>query len=231
MLRLLNASITRPHEVVVIYDDPDDPSAEIVRDMMKEAPNVRAVLNSLGRGVAYAIRTGVSSARGERVLIFAADEVGPVLAIEDMLELMDLGVEFVSCTRYAHGGRRLGGSLIGHLLSRSANRLLRLLSGVALTDSTTGIKMFRRRDFDRLTQDTKSVGWAIAFEMAVRAQLLALKLGEVPIISIDRLFGGKSTFRLIPWIVGYLDYFILAIRTLPRRQRPQVTLRIPTGMS
>ena len=230
MLRLLNASITRPHEVVVIYDDADDPSAEVVRDMMKEAPNVRPVLNSLGRGVAYAIREGVRSARGERILIFAADEVGPVLAIEDMLDLMDEGVEFVSCTRYAHGGRRLGGSLIGHLLSRSANRLLRILSGVALTDSTTGIKMFLRRDFERLTQDTKSVGWAIAFEMAVRAQVLALKLGEVPIISIDRLFGGKSTFRLVPWIVGYMDYFVLAIRKLPRRHRPAVALRIPTGM-
>jgi len=43
------------------------------------------------------------------ILIFAADEVGPVLAIEDMIALIREGCDFVSCTRYAHGGRRLGG--------------------------------------------------------------------------------------------------------------------------
>src|SRR3954453_13384283 len=72
---------------------------------------------------------------GERILIFAADEVGPVLAIDDMIALMDQGTEFVSAPRYAHGGRRLGGSWIGQLLSRTANRLLIVMSGTGLTDS------------------------------------------------------------------------------------------------
>jgi dolichol-phosphate mannosyltransferase len=230
MLRILRAVLVVSHEILVIFDDAADTSRAVVEEMQDSYPQVRPLLNRAGRGVAFAIRAGVETARGERVLIFAADEVGPVLAIDNMMALMDEGVEFVSATRYAHGGRRLGGSLIGHFLSRTANWLLNTVSGTGLSDSTTGIKMFRRADFPRLSRDAKSVGWAIAFEMAVNAQLSGLSLGEVPIISIDRLFGGESTFRLVPWVMSYFGYFATAMTKLPRAERPPVKVRIPTGM-
>ncbi len=230
MLRILRAVLLVPHEILVIFDSEDDTSIGVVEEISADYPQVRAMLNHLGTGVASAIRSGVEAARGERILIFAADEVGPVLAIEDMMALMDEGAEFVSVTRYAHGGRRLGGSIIGHVLSRTANWLLNTLSGMGLSDSTTGIKMFRRSDFGRLTQHMNSVGWTVAFEMAINAQLLGLSLGEVPTISIDRLFGGKSSFQLVPWVVNYFGYFAAAMRKLPRAKKPNVRVRIPTGM-
>jgi dolichol-phosphate mannosyltransferase len=230
MLRILRAVLEMPHEIIVIFDHAEDASAAVVEEVRQSYEQVRPLLNNAGRGVAFAVRAGVEAAQGERILIFAADEVGPVLAIDDMMALMDAGAEFVSATRYAHGGRRLGGSLIGQMLSRAANRMLYTVSGTGLTDSTTGIKMFRRADFERLSRDTKSVGWAVAFEMAINAHLLRLRLGEVPIISIDRLFGGKSSFQLVPWVIGYFGYFATAVRRLPRARRPDVAVRIPLGM-
>jgi dolichol-phosphate mannosyltransferase len=230
MLRILRAVLTVPHEIIVIFDSDTDASIAVVEEMQAQYPEVRPLLNASGCGVAGAISAGVAAARGERILIFAADEVGPVLAIEDMMALMDDGAEFVSVTRYAHGGRRLGGSLVGHVLSRAANWLLGAVSGMGLTDATTGIKLFRRSDFPRLTQGTHAVGWSIAFEMAINAQLLGLRLGEVPTISIDRLFGGKSTFQLVPWVIGYLGHFTTALRRLPRAAKPNVQVRIPPGM-
>lgn len=230
MLRILGSVLECPHEILVVFDSEADESALVVEEMRAKFRQVRAVINRTGIGVAGAIRTGVEAAQGERVLVFAADEVGPVLAIEDMLALMDEGVEFVSVTRYAHGGRRLGGSMIGHILSRIANWLLHTGFGAALSDSTTGIKMFRRTDFNALTKNSNSVGWTIAFDMAINAQLNGLKLGEVPTISIDRLFGGKSSFKLVSWIIAYFDLFVLAVRKLPRSSDSAVRVRIPTGM-
>ncbi len=230
MLRILHAVLAMPHEIIVIFDSEADASIAVVEESRAGYPQVRPLLNRLGRGVAGAITAGVEAAQGDRILIFAADEVGPVLAIEDMMALMDQGAEFVSVTRYAHGGRRLGGSLIGHSLSRTANWLLNAISGMALTDATTGIKMFRRADFPRLTQGTSTIGWSIAFEMAINAQVLGLRLGEVPTISIDRLFGGKSSFQLVPWVLGYLGYFTTALRKLPRAGKPSIAVRIPPGM-
>lgn len=230
MLRILRAVLAIPHEIIVIFDSKADTSIPVVEEVRAYYPQVRPLLNQIGRGVAGAITSGVEAARGERILIFAADEVGPVLAIEDMMALMDEGVEFVSVTRYAHGGRRLGGSTIGRILSRSANGILGLVSGMGLSDATTGIKLFRQSDFPRLTQGTSTAGWSIAFEMAVNAQLLGLKLGEVPTISIDRLFGGRSSFQLVPWVIGYFGFFITALRKLKRSRKPQVSVRIPPGM-
>ena len=72
--------------------------------------------------------------------------------------------------------------------------------------------MFRRSLFDDISLESRPVGWAVAFELSIKAQLQDYKLGEVPIVSIDRLFGGKSTFKLGPWFTEYLRWFIWGIR-------------------
>ncbi|MBI3722723.1 glycosyltransferase [bacterium] len=228
MLKILRSVVETEHEVLVIVDDANDASIPVLESVQAAYGQCRLVLNDRGRGVLNAIRAGVASSRGKYVLIFAADEVGPVLALDEMLALMREGCDFVSCTRYAHGGRRLGGSLVGGLLSRLACRLFRLVGG-AFTDSTTGIKMFRREVFERLQLES-TVGWSIAFEMSIKAQLHGLVLGEVPIVSIDRLYGGKSTFRLGPWIVAYARLFLrgLGERRKLRASRSAVRVRIPS---
>lgn len=231
MLKILKAVVDVPHEVVVVFDHLNDSSRSVVEAMVPEYPVLLGVHNTLGPGVVNALRVGVQRARGKYVLVFAADEVGPVLAIEDMIALMDQGCEFVSCTRYAHGGRRLGGSWIGGLLSRLANFLFRVSSGLRLTDATTGIKMFRSEVFEQLQLQARPVGWAVAFEMGIKAQLAGLRLGEVPIVSIDRLYGGESTFSLGPWVFEYLRWFVWGLlRSRQRRStRWPVLVRIPTA--
>lgn len=230
MLKMLGAVVEVPYEVLIVHDTPDDDSLDVVSAFGATQP-VRAIHNTRGLGVVNAIKSGVEAAAGRYVLIFAADEVGPVLAIEDMLGLMDGGCEFVSCTRYAHGGRRLGGSMVGGVLSRIANRLFHWLAGSVLTDCTTGIKMFRRDQFERLSLESRPIGWAVAFEMAIKAQLLGMSLGEVPIISIDRLYGGTSTFRVGSWTVEYFRWFVWgAIRLRrSRRSKPEVLVRVPAA--
>jgi glycosyltransferase involved in cell wall biosynthesis len=227
MLKILRAIVEVSHEVLVVYDRVDDDSIAVAEEVRKDYANVGLIHNDTGSGVVNAIRAGVAAARGEYVLIFAADEVGPVLALEDMLALMAEGCEFVSCTRYAHGGRRLGGSALGGLLSRMANFLLHKYCGCVLTDASTGIKMFRREIFPRLNIESKPVGWVVAFEMAMKAQLAGLKLGEVPIVSIDRLYGGKSTFRLVAWFRAYWRWFVWGYKNLRSQPAPTVSVKVP----
>jgi len=89
--------------------------------------------------------------------------------------------------------------------------------------------MFRRHQFNELTAASRSVGWSVAFEMAIKAQLIGLVLGEVPIISIDRLYGGESTFRLGPWTVAYLRWFVWGLLELRNStgRTSDVIVRIP----
>lgn len=229
MVRILGAVLNDPHEILVIYDDPQDPSRLAVDEVRESYPSVKGLLNTYGPGVINAISYAVEKAKGEYVLIFAADELGPVVAIDDMLALMEEGCDLVSCTRYAHGGRRLGGSLVSRVLSRIANQLFRLLTPCVLSDCTTGIKLFRRADFSRFALRAAPVGWAFAFEMAIRAHALHFSLGEVPIISIDRFYGGRSTFRPLPWIREYTKWFLWGLRVLNTNpnERPRLKVRIP----
>jgi glycosyltransferase involved in cell wall biosynthesis len=229
MLKILRAVVDELHEVLVVYDSPDDDSIGVVNEVGRVYPELRGVHNARGRGVVNAIRSGVSASEGDVILIFAADEVGPVLAIEDMIALIRGGCDFVSCTRYAHGGRRLGGSLVGALLSYCANWLFHRLCSSPFTDATTGIKMFRKDIFPLLTLESRPIGWTVAFEMAIKAQHAGLRLGEVPIVSIDRLYGGESTFRVGPWVMEYSRWFFWGMRSAFRNSRPRqaATVRIP----
>jgi len=228
MVKLLKAVLEVPHELLIVYDFPEDDSITVVRGMQNDYANLHLVHNQKGRGVVNAIRAGMEAAVGDYVLIFAADEVGPLLAIEDMLALMQEGCDLVSCSRYAHGGRRLGGSVMGGMLSRFANRLFHRIAGCVLSDATTGIKLFRRAMFSSLNLEARPVGWAVTFEMAMKAQFAGWRLGEVPVISIDRLYGGESTFRLGPWTGEYLRWFLWGckhLRRVPPSERPVVRVR------
>jgi dolichol-phosphate mannosyltransferase len=231
MLKILRATVDVPHEVLVVCDSPDDNSIPVVEKMQADYEHVRVVHNTLGRGVINAIRAGVAAAHSDVILIFAADEVGPVLAIDDMLELIRTGSDFVSCTRYAHGGRRLGGSAIGGVMSRAANHLFSQVAGCALSDATTGIKMFRKEIFESLHLESRPVGWAVAFEMSIKAQLNGLRLAEVPIVSIDRLYGGKSTFKIGPWTAEYLRWFLWGATRLHKGPKQVPAVRIPGSIN
>lgn len=222
MIRILRAVLEVSHEILVVCDNVQDESIPVVEALQPTTPQLRLVINPLGRGVINAIKAGVEAAQGKYILIFAADEVGPVLAIRHMLDLAEQGCDFVSCTRYAYGGRRLGGSRIGGILSRTANWLFYQMSGCAFTDATTGIKLFEKSAFEKLDLHANPIGWAVAFEMTIKAQLAGLKLGEVPITSIDRLYGGESTFRVGNWVREYLRWFWWGTQQLRHSQRPPV---------
>jgi hypothetical protein len=187
-----------PCEIIVVYHDQNDTSAPVVRRLELKYPNLKGAMNSRGRGVLTAVTADTKAARGRYALIYAADEIGPLLAIEPMLRLMRQGCNYVSATRYAGGGKRYGGSLLGHGLSYAANLLSRLLTATAPSDCTTGMMMFRREIFHRVELSGTGSGGSPRLRWRFQARLIDLKLGEVSIVSIDRLFGGQSTFRSLP---------------------------------
>src|ERR1700747_3658473 len=62
MVKLLKAMLEVPHELLIVYDSPDDDSIGIIRNMQKRWANLRLVHNQRGRGVVNAIQAGVDAA-------------------------------------------------------------------------------------------------------------------------------------------------------------------------
>ena len=222
MVKILEATLDFPHEVLVVYDDINDTTITSAKELKKIYPNIYLIHNNLERGVQNAIIKGIEISKSDIILITVVDEVIPIVAIKEMIELIiEKNCDFVSGTRYALGGKRFGGSFIGGLLSRTANKVFRWITGLVLTDATTGFKMIRKSAWRKLTIESNPVGWAFAFEISIKAQLLGLRLGEIPVKSIDRLFGGQSTFRLGAWAKEYLRWFFWGIVKLNRFNRKQ----------
>merc|ERR1712093_317154 len=99
------------------------------------------------------------------------------------------GYEFISGTRYSKGGKRIGGSLLGSILSKTANKLFKTITNFPLSDCTTGIKMMKKDVWNNITLDSKPIGWAFAFELTIKVYINNFKIDEVPMKCVDRLFG------------------------------------------
>ena len=209
MVRLLKSSLNFENEILIIYDNLNDNSYSESKKLEKELSNVRVIHNDIHPGVKFAIDKGVREAKYEIIFITAVDEIFPIIAIEDMIKLiLENNYQFVSGTRYSKGGMRLGGSFLGSILSKFANKLFKLLTNFPLSDCTTGIKMMKKEVWKKIKLDSKAIGWAFAFELTIKAFLDGYKVNEVPLKSVDRLFGGSSTFKPWPWIKEYLKWFL-----------------------
>ena len=219
MVKILTHSLNFDHEIIIVYDSLEDISVPIAKRLENNFSNVRTVHNKISHGVKYAIQSGLSVARFNFILITAVDEIFPIIAIDEMINLiLNQGYEFISGTRYSKGGKRIGGSLLGSILSRLANKLFKIFTNFPLSDCTTGIKMMRKNIWNNINLESNPVGWAFAFEITIKAYLNNYKISEVPLKSVDRLFGGKSTFKPISWVKEYSKWFLWGIKKIKKRK-------------
>ena len=215
MIRLLNSTLKIKHEIIAIYEDDKDNAKSIGQELMKEIEEFKIIKNKYGRGVRFSIQTGIDFAKYDTIFITAVDEIFPIISIEAMYqEIFIRNFDFVSGTRYSKGGARLGGSFIGSFLSRLSNFIFNKLTKSQLTDFTTGIKMMKKQVWNSIEFNSKPIGWAFAFELSIKAIIANYKVCEIPFKSVDRLFGGKSTFKVGAWTLEYLKWFFYGILKL-----------------
>lgn len=226
-LRIIPSLVDFPHEMLVVHDFAEDDTVPVARELQARIPQLRLVHNTLGPGAGNAIRAGIAAARAPSVLIFTVDDFGPALAIPEVVALLEQGCDLVSGSRYAYGGRRVGGSTVQKLISGTGNRVFHWLSGSVLSDSTTAFKAFRLSMLEDM--ELESTGWELIYELTIKAQLKGLRFGEVPITSIDRLYGGTSSFALLPWMRRYLRWFLWGMRELRRPDAPRCEVVVRTA--
>ena len=212
MVRLLNSTLKIKHEIITVYEDENENSKNVGKELLEEIKEFKMIKNKYDRGVRFAIQTGVDEAKYETIFITAVDEIFPIISVKSMYEKIVIdNYDFVSGTRYSKGGTRLGGSLIGGFLSRLSNYIFNKLTKSKLTDFTTGIKMMKKKVWKSIDFKSKPIGWAFAFELSIKSILKDYKVCEVPFKSVDRLFGGTSSFKVGSWTIEYLKLFVYGI--------------------
>src|SRR5437588_12528314 len=90
-LRDLGSQVHEPHEVLIVYDFPEDNTLPALAAMHPPCPSVRLVHNTLGRGVLNALKAGFQASRGDVVLVMMADRSDEPRDVAPMASLIRVG--------------------------------------------------------------------------------------------------------------------------------------------
>lgn len=202
-LNTLESNLNIEHEVLIVYDFDEDNTIKPVKNIISKYSNIRLIKN-IDSGAKNAFLTGVENSKFNNLLIAFPDEIFLIKKIEEMFKLINNGYDIVSGTRYKNGGKRLGGSMIGKILSKSINFVFHNFFKFQLSDTTTGFKMFKKNILNDLKIETKAKNWSFIMELTIKAYKNNLKITEVPIHSCDRVFGDNSKGNLIKSLITYL---------------------------
>ncbi len=130
------------HEIIVVDDGSTDHTPDFVRQLATRYPRL-SLLPLAHRGKAYAVRSGVLAARGERVLMTDADLSAPISQARALMQCLDDGYDIAIGSREGPGARRYGEPVYRHLMGRVFNLAVRLITGSPYRDTQCGFKLFR----------------------------------------------------------------------------------------
>lgn len=177
-------------DVLVIDDASPDGTGAIADELAAGSERVQVVHREgkLGLGTAYLRGFRFGLERGyDYLLEMDSDLSHDPKYLPDLLAAVDDGADLAIGSRYVRGVNVINWPMSRLLLSYYANKYARWVTGLPLTDATSGFKCFRRRaleviDFERVG----STGYAFQIEMDFRAWKAGMKLVEVPIVFTDR---------------------------------------------
>jgi glycosyltransferase involved in cell wall biosynthesis len=200
-----------PHVITIIYDMDEDTTVPVVRQMQHDMNNLFLLKNKYGRGVLNAIKTGLEEATSKYVVVTMADLSDPPAVINEMFQIAEeKNADIVCGSRYMKGGRQIGGPVVKGLMSHIAGLTLHYLAGVPTHDSTNSFKLYRT-SFLRQQKIESKGGFELGIELVAKAYIQKYKICETPTIWTDRL-AGKSNFKLLEWLPGYLKWYFHAFR-------------------
>jgi dolichol-phosphate mannosyltransferase len=196
--------------LLVVDDGSPDGTGELA-DSLAAASNGRVeVLHRTGpRGLGLAYVDGL-----RRALAADVDAIVQMDAdlSHDPKYLPDLAAalatfDVVIGSRYLRGVSVVNWPLHRIMLSAFANRYIRAITGLTPSDCTSGYRMWRRDALARLPLDhARASGYAFLTEMLFDAGHRGCRIGEVPIVFVERAEGYSKVSRhvlieslLTPW--------------------------------
>jgi len=149
-----------------------------------------------GRGEAF--RIAAREASGEALCFFSPDGNEDPADIPRLLAKIDEGYDLAIASRFLPGSRN-DEAEAALPLRAIANRGFTIVAGTLfggrVSDTINGFRAIRRDRFLDLAPDAD--GFAIEFQISIRAMKRKLRIAEIPTIEGDRI-GGESTAYSIP---------------------------------
>jgi dolichol-phosphate mannosyltransferase len=186
--------------ILFVDDNSPDGTGEIADHLAAGNERIK-VLHRAGKlGLGSAYREGFKVALDDKAdLIFEMDadfSHDPAMLPLFIAEMRSYDV--VIGSRYINGVSVVNWPIRRLILSYCASVYTRTITGLHLTDCTGGFKCFRRSVLEAIDLSTiKSDGYSFQIEMNYRCFEKGFRIGEIPIIFIDRHAGTSKMSKKI----------------------------------
>jgi dolichol-phosphate mannosyltransferase len=211
--------------ILIVDDNSPDGTGQLADGMAADSNRITVLhrAGKLGLGSAYREGFKVALDMGADLVVqmdadFSHDpSILPVFF--EKIESCDL----VIGSRYLNGVSVVNWPLRRLMLSYFASVYTRVITGLTISDCTSGFKCFRRQVLESIDLDkVRSDGYSFQIEMNFRCVERGFRVAEVPIIFIDRHAGtskmSKRIVREAVLMVWKLKLGSLAARLLPGRR-------------
>ena len=180
-------------ELVFVNDGSSDRSAEVIRKLSAEVPELVGVLLRKNYGQTAAMAAGFDISSGEIVVTLDGDLQNDPADIPLLVNKIRDGFDLVSGWRF----RRQDAAISRKLPSRIANRLIGKVTGVRLNDYGCSLKAYRKE----VLRDMRLYGELHRF-LPVLANIEGARITEVKVNHRARQFGSSKygidrTFRVL----------------------------------
>lgn len=169
------------YEIIVVNDGSKDKTVDVVKKFKK----VKLINNSTNKGKGFAVKNGVSHAKGDYILFSDADLSTPIQEFEKLISQINKYDVVI-------GSRRMKGANIKkkqpfhrRFLGKGFGFVVQLLAVWGIDDTQCGFKLFKKEIAKRVFNKQTINGWAFDVEILFITKKLGYKIKEVPVIWID----------------------------------------------
>ena len=168
---------------IIVAADGSDGTREIVREMARENPALRAIGSDVRRGKGLAIREGVAIARGTVIGYADADNKVPIEEFEKFRPVLAQGIEVAIGTRRGAGAAvERPQSLFRRIGSRGFLWFMQTVVGLpGINDTQCGFKFFQRAAARELFRRQKVDAYMFDVEILAIARRLGYRVQQVPV--------------------------------------------------
>jgi dolichol-phosphate mannosyltransferase len=208
--------------MLIVDDGSPDGTGQLADELAVRYPGRVSVLHRSGpRGLGLAYVDGLREALAD-----GAEAIGQMDAdlshdpsyLPDLVNALEQ-YDMVIGSRYLKGVSVVNWPLHRIALSAFANRYIRAITGISTQDCTSGFRVWRRDALAGISLDAvRTNGYAFLTEMLYRAARAGCRIGEVPIIFVERREGHSKVSRRV-LMESLLTPRRLALRGRIRRNR------------
>ena len=139
-----------PHEILVVNDNSNDSTVQILEALKVNIPTLHYVSNTGANGFGFAVRFGLERFSGDCVAIMMADLSDSPDDLVKFYKKMKEGYDCVFGSRFIKGGSTYDYPKIKLVINRVANGIVQLAFGIRYNDTTNAFKLYRKETIDGL---------------------------------------------------------------------------------